>query len=189
MDHNKWIGNYYVSSNGEMLVNTIIGDYIINNSGKATYSKDAALFNQPIEQFKNYQLQLAESKKYVYFQDINNDGQNELILGIKYYSEGPIGLVGIYMVNQSGIIQEIKSFYDQDINGTARNSIRMFRNGYVFYQNGMRYREGHLRRIMNKTLITIYDGDYDSARQNEDDYFVLKDLSEIFVNVTDWIAL
>lgn len=34
MQHGKWIGNYYVGSDGVMATNTWIGKYHVNGSGK-----------------------------------------------------------------------------------------------------------------------------------------------------------
>ena len=84
MVHDKWIGDYYLGSDGAMLTSTVTPDgYRVDASGKWIYSSpEETIFGNFIQngEYKQYIADwYADPAKYGYL-DIDGDGKKELII-------------------------------------------------------------------------------------------------------------
>ena len=93
MVHDKWIGDYYLGSDGAMLTSTVTPDgYRVDASGKWIYSSpEETIFGNFIQngEYKQYIADwYADPAKYGYL-DIDGDGKKELIItsdGVFFYA-------------------------------------------------------------------------------------------------------
>ena len=140
MVHDKWIGDYYLGSDGAMLTSTVTPDgYRVDASGKWIYSSpEETIFGNFIQngEYKQYIADwYADPAKYGYF-DIAGDGNKELIIT----SDG----VFFYALICSADLQS--------------GEVTVLDNGY--YYGSLRYSEKHHALVLTDVRPNSMMGDY-----------------------------
>lgn len=140
MVHDKWIGDYYLGSDGAMLIGTVTPDgYRVDASGKWIYSSpEETIFGNFIQngEYKQYIADwYADPAKYGYL-DIDGDGKKELIIT----SDG----VFFYALICSADLQS--------------GEVTVLDNGY--YYGSLRYSEKHHALVLTDVRPNSMMGDY-----------------------------
>ena len=140
MVHDKWIGDYYLGSDGAMLTSTVTPDgYRVDASGKLIYSSpEETIFGNFIQngEYKQYIADwYADPAKYGYL-DIDGDGKKELIIT----SDG----VFFYALICSADLQS--------------GEVTVLDNGY--YYGSLRYSEKHHALVLTDVRPNSMMGDY-----------------------------
>ena len=140
MVHDKWIGDYYLGSDGAMLASTVTPDgYRVDASGKWIYSSpEETIFGNFIQngEYKQYIADwYADPAKYGYL-DIDGDGKKELIIT----SDG----VFFYALICSADLQS--------------GEVTVLDNGY--YYGSLRYSEKHHALVLTDVRPNSMMGDY-----------------------------
>lgn len=140
MVHDKWIGDYYLGSDGAMLTSTVTLDgYRVDASGKWIYSSpEETIFGNFIQngEYKQYIADwYADPAKYGYL-DIDGDGKKELIIT----SDG----VFFYALICSADLQS--------------GEVTVLDNGY--YYGSLRYSEKHHALVLTDVRPNSMMGDY-----------------------------
>lgn len=140
MVHDKWIGDYYLGSDGAMLTSTVTPDgYRVDASGKWIYSSpEETIFGNFIQngEYKQYIADwYADPAKYGYL-DIDGDGKKELIIT----SDG----VFFYALICSADLQS--------------GEVTVLDNGY--YYGSLRYSEKHHALVLTDVRPNSMMGDY-----------------------------
>lgn len=140
MVHDKWIGDYYLGSDGTMLTSTVTPDgYRVDASGKWIYSSpEETIFGNFIQngEYKQYIADwYADPAKYGYL-DIDGDGKKELIIT----SDG----VFFYALICSADLQS--------------GEVTVLDNGY--YYGSLRYSEKHHALVLTDVRPNSMMGDY-----------------------------
>lgn len=140
MVHDKWIGDYYLGSDGTMLTSTVTPDgYRVDASEKWIYSSpEETIFGNYIQngEYKQYIADwYADPAKYGYL-DIDGDGKKELIIT----SDG----VFFYALICSADLQS--------------GEVTVLDNGY--YYGSLRYSEKHHALVLTDVRPNSMMGDY-----------------------------